>query len=154
MRALVQRVSEASVSVDGKTVGSIGKGLLVFLAVGSNDQESDINYLVNKITNLRVFYDDEEKFNRSCLDIGGHVLLVSQFTLYADTRKGRRPSFIDAASPEMAQSLFQTAYAKFQETGLRVEGGKFQAYMMVSLVNDGPVTLMIDSPEKEGSPGR
>ena len=154
MRALVQRVSEASVSVDGKTVGSIGKGLLVVLAGGRNDEESDINYLVNKITNLRVFYDDEEKFNRSCLDIGGHVLLVSQFTLYADTRKGRRPSFIDAAPPEMAQSLFQTAYAKFQETGLRVEGGKFQAYMMVSLVNDGPVTLMIDSPEKEGSPGR
>ena len=122
--------------------------------MGRNDEESDINYLVNKITNLRVFYDDEEKFNRSCLDIGGHVLLVSQFTLYADTRKGRRPSFIDAAPPEMAQSLFQTAYAKFQETGLRVEGGKFQAYMMVSLVNDGPVTLMIDSPEKEGSPGR
>ena len=124
LRALVQRVSEASVSVDGKTVGSIGKGLLVFLAVGRNDEESDINYLVNKITNLRVFYDDEEKFNRSCLDIGGHVLLVSQFTLYADTRKGRRPSFIDAAPPEMAQSLFQTAYAKFQETGLRVVAPK------------------------------
>ena len=148
MRALVQRVSEASVSVEGKTLGSIGKGLLVFLAVGRNDEESDSDYLVNKVVNLRVFSDDEGKFDRSCLDVGGHVLLVSQFTLYADTRKGRRPSFIDAAPPDVAESLFQTTFCKFQETGLHVEGGRFQAYMMVSLINDGPVTLMIDSRER------
>ena len=145
MRALVQRVSEASVSVDGKTVGSIGKGLLVFLAVGRNDEESDINYLVNKITNLRVFYDDEEKFNRSCLDIGGHVLLVSQFTLYGDVIKGRRPSFMQAAEPDTAKALYETFVTTLRErTDRKIETGCFGAMMEVDLVNDGPVTLLLE----------
>ena len=120
------------------------------MAVGLGDTLEDVRYLADKVINLRIFPDEEGRLSRSALGMGMELLVVSQFTLYADTRKGRRPSFVDAAPPDMAQSLFQMTYAKFQETGLRVEGGKFQAYMMVSLVNDGPVTLMIDSREKEG----
>lgn len=149
MRALVQRVSEASVTIDGEIVGQIGQGFAVLIGVSKHDSETDADYIVNKVANLRVFADDHGKFNRSAMDVSAELLLVSQFTLHADTRKGRRPSFIEAAAPDLAKLLFDQTVAKFRETGLRVETGRFQAYMMVSLVNDGPVTIMIDSADKE-----
>ncbi len=145
----MQRVSEASVSVDSELVGQIGNGFAVLIGVSKHDSELDADYIVNKVANLRVFSDDEGKFDRSAMDVGAELLLVSQFTLHADTRKGRRPSFTDAAPPELAESLFDQTIAKFRETGLRVETGRFQAYMMVSLINDGPVTIMIDSADTE-----
>lgn len=148
MRALIQRVTNASVSIDGQTVGSIGPGLLVLLGVGDGDAEHDAQYLVNKVANLRIFADQENRFNRSALDTGAELLIVSQFTLYADTRKGRRPDFNQAAGPEEAQRLYEYAVELFRETGLKVETGQFQAYMQVSLHNDGPVTLMLDSADR------
>ena len=145
MRALIQRVAQASVSVDGTVVGSIGPGLVVFLGVAREDAEEDAAYLVEKIANLRIFADAEDRFNLSALETGAEVLLVSQFTLYADTRKGRRPSFVDAAPPQDAEPLFQRSVALLREEGLKVETGRFQQHMLVKLANDGPVTVMLDS---------
>jgi D-tyrosyl-tRNA(Tyr) deacylase len=145
MRALLQRVSRASVTVDGRVVGKIGPGFLILLGIGSGDSETHIRTMAEKIVHLRVFEDDEGKMNRSLLDTGGEVLVVSQFTLYADTRKGRRPSFTDAASPAIAEPLverFQTAVAAY---GLKVAGGVFGVHMDVELINDGPVTIWLDS---------
>lgn len=149
MRALVQRVSRASVTVQGETVGEIGAGFVVLVGVSRDDDEADADYIVNKVAHLRVFADEQGKFNRSAMDVGAELLLISQFTLHADTRKGRRPSFVDAAPPTLAEPLFDRTVAKFRESGLRVATGVFQAHMMVSLINDGPVTIMIDSADRE-----
>lgn len=134
--------------MEGQVAGSIGPGLLVFLGVGQGDTEEDAAYLAEKVANLRIFADAEGRFNLSALEVKGEALLVSQFTLYAETRKGRRPSFTGAAPPQEAEALFQRTVAMFQERGLQVETGRFQAHMRVSLVNDGPVTIMIDSAER------
>ncbi|MCH7624831.1 MAG: D-tyrosyl-tRNA(Tyr) deacylase [Chloroflexi bacterium] len=149
MRALVQRVTGASVTVEDETIGSIGTGLVVFIGISSDDDAADADYLANKIANLRIFSDDEGRFDRSALDLGAELLIVSQFTLYADTRKGRRPSFTDAAPPEQAEALFAKTVEIFRSTGLRVETGRFQAHMLVNIANDGPVTIYIDSAERK-----
>ena len=149
MRALIQRVSEASVSIDGQVVGAIGPGFLVLLGVSRYDTDEDASYIVSKVVNLRIFSDDEGKFQSSATDIGAELLVVSQFTLYGETRKGRRPSFTLAAAPDEATRLFELTVALFKETGLKVETGTFQAYMAVALVNDGPVTLMLDTADRE-----
>jgi len=148
VKALLQRVTGASVSVGGEVVGRIGRGLVVLLGIASGDTERDINYLVPKIVNLRIFPDDQGRFNLSALDINGELLLVSQFTLLADTRKGRRPSFVDAAPPAQAEELFGRFVAQARTTGLKVETGRFQQYMQVEIHNDGPVTILLDSKEK------
>lgn len=148
MRALVQRVSEASVEVDGDVAGRIGAGLLVLLGVSSDDAEADVEYLVPKIANLRIFADDSNRFNLSALDTGAEVLVVSQFTLYADTRRGRRPDFTRAAPPEQAERLYEHAVSLLRATGLAVATGRFQAYMQVRSQNDGPVTIMLDSDDR------
>ena len=145
MRALLQRVSEARVAVNGKVVGEIGGGLLVLLGVSKLDTAADADFVVEKILNLRIFSDDEGKMNRSLLDTGGGLLVVSQFTLYGSTRKGRRPSFDDAAPPEQARALYEHFVAAARRSNLKVETGVFQAHMAVSLVNDGPVTLIVES---------
>ena len=149
MRALLQRVSQASVEVDGQVVGSIGQGLVVLLGVAQDDTEDEARYIVSKTANLRIFNDEEDRFNRSALDVGAEFLIVSQFTLYGDTRKGRRPSFLDAALPEQAEQLYLRTADLFKETGLTVQTGTFQAHMMVSLTNDGPVTIMLDTADRE-----
>ena len=148
MKALLQRVTRASVGIDNEEVGRIGQGLVVFLGVANGDTEKDAQYLVQKIVNLRIFADEEGKFNLSALDINAELLLVSQFTLLADTRKGRRPSFTDAAPPVQAEELFDYFVEQTRATGLKVEMGRFQAYMQVEIRNDGPVTIMLDSREK------
>ena len=148
MKALLQRVTRASVSIDNEEVGRIGQGLVVFLGVANGDTEKDAQYLVQKIVNLRIFADEEGKFNLSALDINAELLLVSEFTLLADTRKGRRPSFTDAAPPVQAEELFDYFVEQTRATGLKVETGRFQAYMQVEIRNDGPVTIMLDSREK------
>ncbi|MEE9399379.1 MAG: D-aminoacyl-tRNA deacylase, partial [Dehalococcoidales bacterium] len=148
MKALLQRVTGASVSVDNEEVGKIDQGLVVFLGVSSEDTEKDAQYLAQKVVNLRIFADKEGKFNLSALDIRGDLLLVSQFTLLADTRKGRRPSFTEAAPPEQAKALFEYFVEQARATGLKVETGRFQAYMHVEIHNDGPVTILLDSREK------
>ena len=153
MRALVQRVSEASVSVAGEIVGRIGPGLVILLGVSKHDSDEDASYIVGKAVNLRIFADDQERFNRSALDIGAELLIVSQFTLYGDTRKGRRPSFTEAAPPEQAEAAFNRVVEMFRESGLTVQTGIFQAHMMVSIQNDGPVTIMLDSADR-GRPRR
>lgn len=145
----MQRVSRASVAVQGETVGEIGAGFVVLVGVSRDDDEADADYIVNKVAHLRVFADEQGKFNRSAMDVGAELLLISQFTLHADTRKGRRPSFVDAAPPTLAEPLFDRTVAKFRESGLRVATGVFQAHMMVSLINDGPVTIMIESADRE-----
>lgn len=145
MRAVVQRVRRARVTVSGEEVGVIGAGLLVFLGVRSGDTESDVIYLAEKIAGLRVFADQEGKMNLSVKDIGGEVMVVSQFTLYGDCRKGRRPSFTEAAPPEVAEKLYESFKEELRKQGLRVASGRFQAYMHIELVNDGPVTLLLDS---------
>src|SRR5437868_4415677 len=147
MRALLQRVSRASVTVDEQVVGQIGQGLLVLLGVGQDDSEVQVKTLVDKIVHLRIFGDDEGKMNRSLLDVGGEVLLISQFTLYADIRKGRRPSFVEAAPPTLAEPLVERFRDAIAAYGLRVETGVFGAHMDVELLNDGPVTIWIDSEE-------
>src|ERR1700730_11085073 len=147
MRALLQRVSRASVTVDEKVVGQIGQGLLVLLGVRQGDSEVQVKTLADKIVYLRIFGDDEGKMNRSLLDVGGQVLVVSQFTLYADVRKGRRPSFTDAAPPSLAEPLVELFKDALAGYGLKVEGGVFGAYMEVELINDGPVTIWLDSEE-------
>lgn len=148
MRALVQRVTNASVTVNGQRVASIGPGLVVFLGVGRGDTLEDARYLAEKIAHLRVFPDAQQRFNRSTLEAGAQVLLVSQFTLYADTRRGRRPSFSDAAPPQEAQPLLEQLQFLLQEQGLPVATGQFGAHMLVELANDGPVTLLIDSADR------
>ena len=148
MKALLQRVTRASVSVAGELVGSIGRGLVVFVGVASSDTEKDAQYLAQKVANLRIFADAEGRFNLSALDIKGELLLVSQFTLLADTRKGRRPSFTKAAPPAQAEELFQCFIEQTRATGLTVATGRFQQYMQVEIHNDGPVTVLLDSRDK------
>ncbi len=148
MKALLQRVTVASVKVAGEVVGKIGRGLVVFVGVANEDAERDAQYLVQKTVNLRIFADEEGKFNLSVLDIKGELLLVSQFTLLADTRRGRRPSFVEAASPVRAEELFNYFVEQISASGLKVETGRFQQYMHVEIYNDGPVTILLDSREK------
>jgi len=148
VRALLQRVTEASVSVADEAVGRIGQGLVVFVGVADGDAEKDAQYLVQKTVNMRIFDDEGGKFNLSALDVKGELLLISQFTLLADTRKGRRPSFIGAAPPEQAEGLFQYFVEQAEKTGLKVATGQFQQYMQVEIHNDGPVTIMVDSRDK------
>ncbi|MEM9251638.1 MAG: D-aminoacyl-tRNA deacylase [Planctomycetota bacterium] len=155
MRALLQRVSHASVSVDGETVGEIGEGLLILLGVGEGDTDAELDTLANKIVHLRLFRDERGRFDRSLLDTGGGALVVSQFTLYADCRKGRRPSFTGAARPEVASPMCDRFAERLRELGVsRVETGVFGASMQVSLLNDGPVTVWLDTAEMSSiSPG-
>jgi len=145
MRALLQRVSHARVEVEEQIVGEIGEGLLIFLGIARQDQERDATYLLQKILNLRIFPDDQGKMNRSVEDISGQLLIVSQFTLYGDCRKGRRPTFDQAASPENAHILYDFFVNRARETKLTVQCGVFQAAMNVSLLNSGPVTLLCES---------
>ncbi len=148
MRAVVQRVSSASVSTDGGEVSRIGAGLVVLAAVGRDDTDADADYIVEKTVHLRVFPDAEGRFDRSVLDVGGSLLVVSQFTLYGDVRRGRRPSFTEAAPPDEASERFAALVERFRTTGVPVETGQFQAMMDVALVNDGPVTLILDSSDR------
>ena len=150
MRVLLQRVSKASVSVESQIVGEISQGFVVFLGVSKDDSDKDTRHIVEKVTNLRVFADSEGKFNLSALDTKANLLIISQFTLYADSSKGRRPSFLQAALPEKAERMFNQAVDLFTETGLNVQTGQFQATMMVSIDNDGPFTVMLDSEDKKG----
>ena len=145
MRAVVQRVTEASVEVDGRVAGRCGPGFLVLLGVSVEDREDDAELMAKKIAQLRVFNDDEGKFNRSLEDVRGGVLLISQFTLFGDARKGNRPSFIDAARPEQAAPLYELVAGQLRSRGITVETGEFGAHMMVKLVNDGPVTILLDT---------
>ncbi|MFC1826109.1 D-aminoacyl-tRNA deacylase [Thermodesulfobacteriota bacterium] len=145
MRAVVQRVKSSSVTVDNEPVGKIGKGLLVLLGVAKSDQTAEADFLSEKIVNLRIFEDEQDKMNRSLIDIGGEMMVVSQFTLLGDCRKGRRPSFIDAAGPEKADELYEYFVAKVREKGVYVATGRFRAMMDVALINDGPVTLIVES---------
>ena len=145
MRAVIQKVKESTVKTGDEIVGRIGKGLLVLLGVARTDTAKDAAYLANKIANLRIFEDEHGKLNRSLLDIGGQMLVVSQFTLLADCRKGRRPSFVDAAEPEKATELYEHFVEKVRLQGLGVQTGRFRAMMEVALINDGPVTLIVES---------
>ena len=146
MRVVIQRVQEASVTVEGEVVGAIGRGLVILVGVTHGDAEEDARFLAQKIATLRIFEDAAGKFNLSALDIGAEALVVSQFTLYADTRRGRRPDFIDAARPEAAEPLIERFVGLLREQGLTVATGQFRAKMIVRLVNDGPVTIIVDSP--------
>jgi D-tyrosyl-tRNA(Tyr) deacylase len=148
VRALVQRVSQASVSIESQIVATIKQGLVVLIGVGKGDSEADARYLAEKIANLRIFSDEADKFNLSALDIGGEILVVSQFTLLADTRKGRRPSFTDAAPPEEAEPLIENFVQLLRAAGLKVETGRFRQNMLVEIHNRGPVTISIDSEER------
>ena len=145
MRAVVQRVLSSRVTVSGETAGSIGRGLTVLLGVHQDDAKEDARYLADKVANLRIFEDSEGKMNLSLLDVGGEVLAVSQFTLFGDARKGRRPSFSEAARPEKANPLYECFVDELRKLGLRVETGRFQAAMLVEIANDGPVTVLLDS---------
>lgn len=145
MRAVVQRVDSAAVEVEGAMVGSVGKGLLVLLGVEKEDTDRDLEYLLDKVAGLRIFEDEQEKMNLSVADVGGGLLVVSQFTLYGDCRKGKRPSFDKAAGAEMANAYYEKFVAGAWAKGLSVGTGKFQAHMLVSLVNNGPVTILLDS---------
>lgn len=145
MRAVVQRVASARVRVDQRTAGEIGSGLLVFVGVEQNDGPDDIKYIADKVKGLRVFDDEAGKMNLSVNDVGGAVLVVSQFTLCGDCRRGRRPSFDDAIAPALAQPLYEGLVSELRSSDLKVETGEFQAHMLVELANDGPVTIMLDS---------
>ncbi len=145
MRVVIQRVSSARVRVDGQTTGEIGRGLLVLLGVSREDGPTDAQYIAGKLRDLRLFEDDAGKMNRSVVDIGGAILIVSQFTLHGDVRKGRRPSFDRAAPPEFARQMYEEVVRMLRGDGLRVETGVFQAHMQVELVNDSPVTILLDS---------
>lgn len=146
MRAVVQRVSRASVTVDTRVTGAIERGLLVLLGAGAGDTEEDLRYIVDKVTNLRIFPDDAGKMNKSVLDIGGGVLVVSQFTLYGDVRQGRRPAFTGALEPVAAKALYERSLDEIRKAGVAtVESGEFAADMKVELLNDGPVTILLDS---------
>lgn len=148
MKALLQRVTSASVSIAGEVVGRISRGLVVFIGVADADTEKDAQYLAQKTVGLRIFADEQGKFNLSALDVNGELLVVSQFTLLADTRKGRRPSFTSAAPPDLAEELFKRFIAAVRDSGLKVETGRFQQYMQVEIINDGPVTILLDSKDK------
>ena len=145
MRAIVQRVKSANVQIDGQLVAEIESGLLIFLGISIDDQQSDIDYLIRKIANLRIFRDDDLRMNKSLLDVGGQALVVSQFTLYGDCRKGRRPNFSQAAKPEKAHQLYQVFVNQLLQLGVDVKTGVFQATMEVELTNDGPITILLDS---------
>lgn len=145
MRAVVQRVSKAEVLVDNTILGKINKGLLIFLGVAEEDTDTDINYMVDKTMNLRIFEDENDKMNLSVQDIKGEILVISQFTLHGDARKGRRPSFSNAGNPQKAEKLYNQYIQTLRANGINVESGRFAAYMEVSLVNDGPVTILLDS---------
>ena len=151
MKAVLQRVSRASVSVKGEVVGKIGRGLAVLVGVANGDTIEDVDYLVEKTLNMRIFTDADGKFNLSLVDTSGELLLVSQFTLLASTRKGRRPGFTDAAPPLLAEGLFNQFIARAKQSGLKVETGRFQQHMEVEILNDGPVTIVIDSRERLAS---
>lgn len=146
MKVVVQRSKQASVDVEGETVGTIAHGLVLLVGIHQDDGADEIRYVADKIANLRIFEDEEGKMNRSLLDVGGAVLSISQFTLYGDTRKGRRPSFVAAAKPEQAQGLFDDFNQRLREKGIHVETGTFGAMMDVHLTNDGPVTLIVEKP--------
>ena len=148
MRTLLQRVARASVLVGGEQVGEIGRGLVAFVGVAQGDAEEDAEYLVEKTVTLRIFPDSEGRFNISALDVGAEILIISQFTLYADTRRGRRPSFVAAASPQQAEGLFQRFVKLARATGLGVQTGRFQEHMLVELRNDGPVAILLDSADR------
>jgi len=145
MKVLIQRVTNASVSVSNKVIGSIGLGLLVFVGIANDDSENDARYLANKIVNLRIFGNEASEFALSALEIQGEILIISQFTLLANSRKGRRPSFTEAAPPDRAKALYDSFVDQVHSTGLRVETGVFQEHMMVEIHNDGPVTLLLES---------
>ena len=145
MRAVVQRVSSSRVTVDERVTGEVKKGLLVLLGVTHDDTSKDVDYMVDKVTNLRIFEDENEKMNLSLKDVGGELLVVSQFTLYGDCRKGRRPSFSSAARPEVATKLYEEFVEKLRAQGITVGTGEFGAHMMVELTNDGPVTILLES---------
>ncbi|MBQ9941433.1 MAG: D-tyrosyl-tRNA(Tyr) deacylase [Christensenellaceae bacterium] len=145
MRAVVTRVLEAAVTVEGEEIARIGNGLLVLLASCEDDTQADIRYMADKVVNLRIFEDADQKMNRSLIDEGGELLLVSQFTLMGDARKGRRPSFVKAGAPQKAQGIFEKAVEIFRQTGVPVQTGRFQAHMEVMSVNNGPVTILLDS---------
>ncbi len=148
MKAVIQRVSKASVDVEGQTIGKIGKGFMVLLGVHENDTQEDLDYLVKKVTGLRIFEDSQGKMNLSLADVGGSLLVISQFTLLASTKKGNRPSFIQAGAPQMSEGLYEQFMDACRNMGFHVEHGKFGAHMDVSLTNDGPVTIIIDSQHK------
>ena len=145
MRCVVQRVTEASVTVNGETVGAVGPGLMVLIGVSTEDTDTDLKYMADKVPNLRIFDDENGVMNRSVIDVGGSILAVSQFTLYGDTRGGRRPSYIRTAKPDEANALYERLVAAWRAKGIHVETGRFRTEMKVSLVNDGPVTILIDS---------
>jgi D-tyrosyl-tRNA(Tyr) deacylase len=145
MRVVIQRVSAACVRVGEQTIGEIGRGLLVLLSVAPADGPNDVEYIAGKLREVRIFEDDQGKMNRSVVDVGGALLIVSQFTLHGDVRKGRRPSFDGAAPPQLARQLYEDVVRVLRDQGLRVETGAFQAHMQVELVNDGPVTILLDS---------
>lgn len=149
MRAVIQRVKRAEVIVGGSLFSSIGRGLLVLLGIGVSDDKSDARYLAEKIVNLRIFDDDRGRLNLSVKEVGGEIMAVSQFTLYGDTRKGRRPSFVEASPPASARELYEYTVSLLKESGLMVKEGKFQEMMEVGLINDGPVTIIIDSRDKD-----
>ena len=149
MRVVIQRVTEAVVSINEEISGKINKGLLILVGIGQDDHTEDIQWLTQKITNLRIFSDNEGKMNLSILDIKGEILLVSQFTLYASTKKGNRPSFIQSAPPTIAIPLYEQFIQSLKETGIAIQTGQFGADMKISLTNDGPVTIIIDSKNKE-----
>ncbi len=148
MKALLQRVTSASVSVTDEVAGRIGQGLVAFIGVANSDTRKDAQYLAQKAANLRIFSDESGRFNLSALDINGELLIVSQFTLLADTRRGRRPSFTEAAPPAQAEELFECFIDEVRATGLKVATGRFQQYMQVEIHNDGPVTILLDSSDK------
>jgi D-tyrosyl-tRNA(Tyr) deacylase len=145
MRVVVQRVSEARVSIGDEVIGAIGPGLCILLGVGTKDTETAAEFLASKIINLRIFEDEQGKMNRSIRDLSGELLVVSQFTLYGDSRKGNRPSFTAAAAPEAAERLYEHFIQRLRQVGLKVATGKFRAHMKIALVNDGPVTLLLES---------
>jgi D-tyrosyl-tRNA(Tyr) deacylase len=155
MRAVIQRVLEAKVTVDDRETARIGKGLLVLLAAGQGDGEKEVDWMTEKIVNLRIFPDDQDRMNRSLLDSGGEMIVVSQFTLYGDCHKGRRPSFVHALEPEAAEKLCELFVQKVRSRGISCGSGVFGAHMLVSSVNDGPVTLLVDSalPRRKGAKG-
>ncbi|WP_320165068.1 D-aminoacyl-tRNA deacylase [uncultured Trichococcus sp.] len=148
MRVVVQKVTEASVAVDGEIIGEIGEGFMLLVGIGKDDTQEDVHYLARKISNLRVFEDEEGKMNRALKDVDGAILSISQFTLFADTKKGNRPSFTNAAPPETGEALYQALNELLRAEGFPVASGKFGAHMAVSLINDGPVTILIDSKNK------
>lgn len=144
MKAVIQRVSKASVTIEGRTIGKIGLGMVVLIGFSKTDSAEDIPFMVDKILHLRIFEDNQQKMNKALLDVGGEILLISQFTLLGDTRKGRRPNFMNAAPPDVAQKLYQKFIREFQNRKVPVQTGQFQAYMQVLINNDGPVTLILE----------